>query len=325
MEKLRAVVVGLGRQNLDDHLPAMLAREDTKLVAVADTDPLARQRFQESFPEVITTGVRVYEDYRQMLEEQHPDYAIVAVPHYRYPEIVRELCSHGIYFLKEKPLARNLSEAYDLLSVPGFTKYAMVAVQRRFSGLYDAAWQHLADIGTPYLFNADYRLNIAEPHLGWRGDRELAGGGCLIDMGYHLIDQLTWWFGVPDIIHANISTLAVPDAGYTAEDSATVLFGYQSGLHGTLVISRSAGVKSESYEVCGTNGRLAGSRKGVTVFDRSGQEVVSLAPAEVDMIQSQLNLFVARIRSGKGFSDLLEAHLDNMYVIERCYAAAMQI
>ncbi len=49
-------------------------------------------------------------------------------------------------------------------------------------------------------------------------------------MGYHLIDLLIWYLGLPDRVLADTSTAAVPGAGYDAEDTALVHLAYDSGL-----------------------------------------------------------------------------------------------
>ena len=322
MSRLNGVVIGLGGQSIGDHIPALLANEDVLIVGVMDVNPMAVADFHSTFP--VLAQVPSFVSVSEMLDQVRPDFAVVAVPHHLYVPIVAELCRRNIPFLKEKPLARSLEEAEQLRQLPNFDQCAFVATQRRFSGLYSMAWQGLARIGTPYLFTGEYKLNIADPHTGWRGQRELAGGGCLIDMGYHIVDQLTWWFnGLPSSVHANVSALAVPGAAYTAEDSATVSFRYPSGLHGTLTISRRAGAKKEGYEVYGTDGYIVGSKKGAVIFDRAGTILQELGPDEEDMIAAQLRFFLARVRDGLSFGDTLEDHMRNMRFIDLCYRTAL--
>jgi predicted dehydrogenase len=63
-------------------------------------------------------------------------------------------------------------------------------------------------------------------------------GGCIIDMGYHLVDMLLWYFGMPDRVLAQHSASARPEQDYDAEDTATITFGYGSGLFGTALLPR---------------------------------------------------------------------------------------
>lgn len=320
MKQLKAIVIGLGGQSLSDHIPALLRREDIKIIGVCDPSEVARRAFSGAFPSLKKL---VTNDVDALLQQTQPDIAIVAVPHDRYFEIVSKLCERGIYFLKEKPLARSITEAKALLAVTGFKKYGFITTQRRYSELYRKAKASIAELGDPYLFHAVYKLNIEAPHEGWRGSKKLAGGGCLIDMGYHLIDQLLWWFGYPEKVHAQISTLAVPDEDYDAEDSATVSFRYASGLHGTLLISRAAGEKKEEYEIYGSKGYLVGSKKQFALANRNGEIMSDMSSNNSEeMLDSQLDFFISRVKGSESFADVQKEHLANMKFIDQCYKDA---
>ncbi|MGW2540182.1 Gfo/Idh/MocA family protein [Kitasatospora sp. NPDC001574] len=58
----------------------------------------------------------------------------------------------------------------------------------------------LDQIGTPFLIDGQYTFHTDDPGAGWRGDVSQAGGGCIIDMGYHIVDLLLWYFGMPNRI-----------------------------------------------------------------------------------------------------------------------------
>ena len=109
-KKLKAAVIGLGLQNLSDHIPTLLRRRDVDIVAVCDPDLKALERFKEKYPS-LSKNVGYHTDYRQ-LSKVNIDFAIVAVPHFLYPEIVEFLASREIYFMKEKPLARKFAKTY---------------------------------------------------------------------------------------------------------------------------------------------------------------------------------------------------------------------
>ncbi|MDQ3239111.1 MAG: Gfo/Idh/MocA family oxidoreductase, partial [bacterium] len=150
---------------------------------------------------------------------------------------------------------------------------------------------------------------------------EHAGGGCILDMGYHIIDQLVWWFGLPDNIFAQKSTLAVPNANYDAEDTATIAFKYESGLHGSILLSRFAGDKQEEYSLYGSNGSIVGSKKHLLVKNRAGEIICEEAEQDTSvMIDSQLEFFITRIRQDINFSDIHDENLMNMRFIDRCYS-----
>ncbi|MFI0738362.1 Gfo/Idh/MocA family protein [Streptomyces sp. NPDC021100] len=267
----RAAMVGLGGQATSDHLPGLAQCHRAELVGVCDIDAdrVAAVAGRHQVPGFTTV--------ERLLREARPDFVIAAVPHHAGREVVAACAEAGVHVLKEKPFATDPHQATELA---GLCEKAgielMVTVQRRFHPVYTAGLQLLERIGSPYLVEARYTFHRPDPAAGWRGRAKLAGGGCLADMGYHLIDLLLWYLGLPDRVLAGTSAAAVPGAEYDAEDTALVHLAYDSGLYGSLLVSRSAGPKTERLAVTGPHGTLAVERGTVRLLDPGGQVVEAL-------------------------------------------------
>ncbi|MEU3600523.1 Gfo/Idh/MocA family oxidoreductase [Streptomyces sp. NPDC006798] len=270
-ERKKAVVIGLGHQALEDHLPGLADSQFARLAAVCDTDP-----------DKVAAQAQLYQvpgftDIRFLLEGVRPDFAIVAVPHHAGRGVIETCAAAGVHVMKEKPFATGPAEAAELAALCSKTGVElMVTVQRRFHPVYTAAVQLLEQIGQPYLVEGRYTFHCPDPAAGWRGQASLAGGGALMDMGYHLIDLLIWYLGLPDRILADTSTAALPDADYDAEDTALVHLAYDSGLYGSLLISRSTGPKTEMLTVTGPRGAVVIERGRVRRLTPDGQLIESL-------------------------------------------------
>ncbi len=317
---MQVAIIGLGRQNLNDHLPSLIRREDVKIVAICDPSSASYSNFKSMYPNLVS--VPYFRDFKD-LPVKNIDFCIVSVPHDQYKSIAAFLCANKIFFMKEKPFARNNEEAVTLTKIKGFEKYGFICTQRRFSSLYQKAKESISEIGTPFLFNAIYKLNIENPAEGWRGDKEVAGGGCILDMGYHIIDQLVWWFGKPDFIAARTSALANSKlAGTYTEDTASILFGYKTGLNGTITLSRSTGEKIETYSLHGSNGHLIGDKKNIKIKNKLGELINDITTENTEeMMDKQLDFFMTRIKSGTGFKDVQENNIKNMEFIKEIYEA----
>ncbi|MGW1199153.1 Gfo/Idh/MocA family protein [Streptomyces sp. NPDC002536] len=267
----RAAMVGLGGQATNDHLPGLAQCRLAELAGVCDVDAgrVAAAADVHQVP-----GFTAVE---RLLQEVQPDFVIAAVPHHAGQQVVTACADAGVHVMKEKPFATDPHEAAQLAAQCDKAGIElMVTVQRRFHPVYAAAFALLGQIGDPYLVEGRYTFHCPDPAAGWRGRASLAGGGCLADMGYHLIDLLIWYLGLPDRVLAHTSTAAVPGAEYDAEDTALVHLAYGSGLYGSLLVSRSAGPKTEHLAITGPHGTLAIDRGVVRLLDPAGQVVESL-------------------------------------------------
>lgn len=266
-----AAVIGLGAQAVDDHLPGLADCQLAQLAAVCDTEAATAAAQAQHH------GVPAFTDINALLEKVRPDFAIVAVPHHVGGDIIHACAAAGVHVMKEKPFATNPTEAAALVSLCDTAAIElMVTLQRRFHPIYTAALHMLEQIGEPYLVEGRYTFHCPDPAAGWRGQAALAGGGVLMDMGYHLIDLIIWYLGLPDRILADTSTAARPETHYDAEDTALAHFAYDSGLYGWLLISRSAGPKTEQLTVTGPRGAVVIERGRLRRLAPDGRLVGSL-------------------------------------------------
>ena len=200
----------------------------------------------------------------------------------------------------------------------------MVTLQRRFNPVY-ASFLQLADqIGTPFVVDARYTLHVPDPSEGWRGKTAEAGGGCIIDMGYHIIDMILWYFGQPDRILADISVSARPDRDYDAEDTALIHFAYDGGLYGSLLLSRFIGPKSEQIRLVGSKGMVQLERGRVRRLTNGGEVTESLSREQAwpSAAACQVDYFCRVIDGTRPNASGPRENLAHMSFIAACYESA---
>ncbi|GBD34189.1 hypothetical protein HRbin34_00513 [bacterium HR34] len=182
--------------------------------------------------------------------------------------------------------------------------------------------QLIDKIGRPFYIEMKYTFYTDKPHEGWRGKKELAGGGCLIDMGYHMVDLLMWYFGLPDKVFANISFSAKEGVLYDAEDTAQVLFKYEKrNLWGSLLVSRVIPPKQEYINVFGTRGIVHLERGKIERYTPSGELVESLKReySWPSAAQDQLEYFIKVIKGEKQNISGPEFHFNHLAFIQAAY------
>jgi len=200
----------------------------------------------------------------------------------------------------------------------------MVTLQRRFNPIYTSFTQLADQIGTPFAVDARYTLHVDDPSEGWRGSTAIAGGGCVIDMGYHLVDLILWYFGLPDRITADISVCARPDRTYDAEDTALIHFAYDSGLYGSLLLSRFIGPKTEEIRLVGSRGIVHLERGRIRRLTNGGDVIESLVREQgwPSAAAAQIDYFRHVIEGRKPNLSGPQQNLAHMSFVAACYDSA---
>lgn len=272
--QLKVGVVGLGKQTIENHLPAIEESPMFQLQAVCDTVPELVKTYSGQY------NVAGYTTVKEMLERHKLDLAIVAVPHCYYVPTIQLLAENGVHVVKEKPFATSMKEALEMQEIIQKHKIFLgITLQRRFNPIFQAFTQLVRRIGTPYIIEGRYTFNIKRLDEGWRASKAQAGGGALIDMGYHLVDLLVWYFGLPDNVTARMSLGNRLGQKYDVEDSVHLMFDYNfNGSHhskmvGDVLISRVYPKKDELLRVIGTHGSIELKRGLIQRFDPEGNVV----------------------------------------------------
>ncbi|MER6769707.1 Gfo/Idh/MocA family oxidoreductase [Streptomyces bacillaris] len=317
-KRYRVAVVGVGKQAAEDHIPGILKSHLAELVAICDVDAEKAARTAEML------GVRSYVDHNEMFRVEDLDFVLVATPHHTHARIVEDAAAASVHVLKEKPFATSGKEAAHLASLAREHGIEiMTTLQRRFNPIYTSFFQLVDQIGDPFFMDVQYTMFVDSPHSGWRGSRADAGGGCVIDMGYHMLDLIIWYLGMPSAVAATMSAKAVGDAEYDAEDTASILFQWSNGMHGTCVLSRSLPPKRELFRLVGTEGVIELERGSIKRLTKSGEVVEHLTRERSweAAATTQIDYFcrvLAGERKNMGGPDY---HLQHASVIDACYAS----
>lgn len=313
-------VVGLGNQAINDLIPAVQAlAPNVKLGAVVEPEKSQLDSFLSKNP-----SIKGYENFDQFVKSEHSDFIILSAPHFCHYEITQSAIKNGIHVLKEKPLAVSLKEAKQIEKQAKKCGVAVsIITQRRFNPIYATLPQLLSAIGHPFYIEAKYTLCRENPGEGWRGRKKLSGGGCLLDMGYHMIDLLIWYFGLPNRVFSLASKNGKEKARYNVEDTAHVLFSYdKKGVWGSLFLSRVIPPKQEVLNVYGTHGTIHLERGLLQRLscDGSVQEELRREEGWPSAYREQILRFLEEIEEGKqGVADNLSFHFNHLRFIEAAY------
>jgi len=255
---LRAVAIGhTGAGNFGHGLDQVFLRLDgVRLVAITDENAEALEETR-----VRSQAERAYSDYREMLEKEQPDLVSVA-PRWtgeRY-DMVKAALEAGAHVLCERPLARTLREADELVALAAEKNLKLAVLhQMRCDPHLRAFHEHREEIIGDLL---EMRV------FGMMDHR--AGGEDLLVLGTHLFDLVRWFAGDPTFCTASITkggeSVIAEDAHFSEkEDLGPVLgdsihaeFVMDSGVHVTYVSDRRLHLIHGPWgiEFLGTKGRV---------------------------------------------------------------------
>lgn len=315
--KKQIALIGLGKQNTKDHLLAAQRNENVNIVAVCDQNAEVAIEWGDKL------GVPAFNTVDEMLNQMSIDAAIVAVPHFAYKPIIIALAAHGVSILKEKPLAMDYAEALEIADIVKNANINLtVAVQRKHNKIYKTFLEYVSSIGDVFSIHGHYTLNIAQLDGDWRRSRELAGGGAVLDMGYHLIDLIVWYFDMPERISAELGYHNRKGQDYDVEDTAKVQFSYMQGgrrILGSLLLSRIYPEKEETLSVYGTNGSIVIYKDHIELrsLTKELRESVYMQSNGEDMA-AQLDTFVNSLNEANSEGNYKD-HLKNMAFIDAIY------
>ncbi|MDQ4145423.1 MAG: Gfo/Idh/MocA family oxidoreductase [Actinomycetota bacterium] len=312
----RAALIGLGKQAREDYIPGFASARHVDLVAVCDPNPAARD------DAAARLDVPGYASHVDLLEGEALDFVVIAAPHHVHGRIVEDAAAASVNVLKEKPFAMCCDEALRLAEVAYCAGIEiMTTLPRRFNPIYTAYFEFADEIGEPFFVYARYTMYVETPHAGWRGHRCHAGGGCVIDMGYHVLDLLIWYFGLPDAVAATMSAEAIRSDPYDAEDTASLLLQWKSGLHGTCLLSRYLPPKTESLVVVGTEGIIDLRRGMLRRLESNGEisECLSRESTRNTVASSQLDYFSRVLAGARPNIGSPRYHVQHAALIDACY------
>jgi predicted dehydrogenase len=321
---LQGVVIGLGHQGME-HAQVITDFPGVDIVGVADPTARAHEAFRHQFPD----HPAIIRDSAQTLLDDldtAPDFGVIAVPHDRHLSMVQLFASLGIPVLKEKPLARNLAEVSTLLEIPNIERFCFTALQRRYSRLNREMPGLLSDVPSPRYFEYIYTLGLSDRTSGWRDNKLQAGGGTLLDMGYHIMGQIYDWFGPPDAVRTVLGEDASATAVSETELSSHIFLQYyETGLQGLVALTPVSTQKEESFQIFIPDGRrISGWRSQADLHTPGGETYRSIGTAQEDLMASQLADFIEHVRAGSDFADNLHHHQSIMRIIEMGYQSQLQ-
>lgn len=246
---MRVALIGYGIGGAVFHAPLIAATPGLDLAAVVTRDPERAAAVRARYP-----GCEVVDDAERLWRGDGAfDLVVVAAPNDAHVPLALAAIRTGLPVVVDKPLAITPADGERLL---GSAEEAGVPLtvfhNRRFDGDLLTVQRLLAfdALGEVHRFESRFERWRPDPRPGaWRETEPAAsGGGLLLDLGSHLVDQAIVLFGPPRRVYAEVD---VRRDGVRGDDDVFVALEHAGGVRSHLWASAVAAQLGPRFRVLG--------------------------------------------------------------------------
>ncbi|MEX2594628.1 MAG: Gfo/Idh/MocA family oxidoreductase [Anditalea sp.] len=240
-----------------NRLEALTSHKLAENIAICDPDGPSIQKTLEAVP-----WARVHDNFTDLLKED-VEGIVIATPSALHAKQAMQALEAGKAVFCQKPLGRNLAETKAVVHLARQAdKLLAVDYSYRYTQGIGAIKELVekGKLGKIYAVEAVFH-NAYGPDKAWFYNPDLSGGGCLIDLGSHLVDLVLYLFNAPsiEVRYANLVSKGKPltDQGKTVEDFAEAHLHTSTGISIRTACSwkMSVGKDADIYlKVFGTEG-----------------------------------------------------------------------
>ncbi len=274
-EPHRGAIVGFGNVAAHGHTVGWLERPDFRILAVVDPDPARRSLACERLPEA-----RVYDSLERLFATETLDFIDVCAPPALHRAAIEAAAQARVHVLCEKPLTTSLQELHALQDRVRDAGIVLHTVHNwKYSEAFRAVLSLVREgaIGSVRTVSFDTARNGCSVTTGenWRMNKSVAGGGILVDHGWHTFYLLLALAGErPLRIRAELGRQRYSEA--EVEDTVHCVVDFPS-LTGEIRLTWAAEGRHTSWKIGGSDGELAVDEDLLSVTGRAGARTQRLS------------------------------------------------
>jgi predicted dehydrogenase len=252
----------IGRNRLEVIAQSGLA----EIAVICDTSP---EILQQSL--ALAPGAKTVSSYDELLSAEI-DGVIIATPSAQHAEQSLRALERGLPVFCQKPLGRNANETRSVVEAAKKANRLLgIDLAYRFTTALQAIHSVISssELGKIYAANLVFH-NAYGPDKEWFYDRSRSGGGCVMDLGIHLIDAALWILSFPKVLTVNSRLYSqgqqLDRQSNAVEDYASAQIDTDSGVTLNMQCSWRLSVGQD----CIISAEFFGSRGGVAFHNVNG-------------------------------------------------------
>jgi predicted dehydrogenase len=262
------------------------------------------------------------------LLEHELDAVVIATPSALHAGQAIAALEAGLAVFCQKPLARSALETSSVIDAARRAdRLVGVDLSYRFTRAAQAVRAAVAEIGDVAAAELVFH-NAYGPDRPWFYERELAGGGCVIDLGTHLVDLALWILGWPAV--ERVESRLLQRGGHGVEDYAVARLDLATGATVSLACSWNLPAGNDCTISAAFYGRDRGAalrNAGGSFYDlcaeryRGTQTETLVEPPDAWGGRAICD-WVRRLGAGERYNPEVERTVDVAEVVDRIYGSA---
>lgn len=320
--KLGVALVGLGGYSTGQLGPALLETEHCYLAGIVTGTPDKEKIWMDKY-QIPESNIYNYDNYDQIASNKDIDIVYVVLPNSMHAEYSIRASEAGKHVICEKPMAISVSECRNMISA---AEKAQRSLSIGYRLHFDPYHLRMMEMGQNKVYGKLQEIDSGfsfhnNDGNAWRLNREMAGGGPLVDLGIYALQGTIYTAGeLPIAVTAKDTTV---NREFFKEVEGTIQWEFQfaSGLIGKNITSYED--EHNHLEVMTEKGTFGldpaysyGGLKGHTPDGNISYPGVNQQAKQMDAIALSVKKNEKSIVPG-------EMGLRDVYLIEKIYEAAI--
>ncbi len=303
--------------------------ENVEIVAAADINEKSLENFKKDIP-----VKHIFTDWKELLKLKELDAVSVCTPNKLHYLPTIEALKSGKHVIVEKPMAMNAKEAKEMVdTAKKHKKVLQIGFQWRFtpSALLLKKQVEAGAFGDILYVRCQALRRRGIPSWGVFGQKELQGGGPMIDIGVHILEVAHNVMGAPKPLKASAACYTYignkkPDVAcgwgawdyktYNVEDLAVGFIRFANGASLVIESSFAAHIEKDifTFQIMGTKG--GATLEPLQIFSDENGYMFNKTPYFIgkgDCFEYKMRHFIECIRDGKKS----EAPGEDGYVVQQ--------
>lgn len=255
-------IIGFGKMGIF-HTALFNAHPEVSIVAVTDKEKGMLKMFGK-----LNKNINTYSSIDDLKQNEDLDGILITTPQNSHLSILEKFNDLDIHSFVEKPLTDHVENLEKSIISDENSKRCVVGYVMRFHPVFNHV-KKLLDantIGSIRSYNGKYYIGSVTGQIkGWRTNAEKSGGGALITNASHLIDMLSWYFGLPQEVSGKSQYIH----DNPVEDAFFGTLVHKDGLIGTIETDWSRNIYRMPYMSMSISGEF-----GEIELDNDGIDII---------------------------------------------------